>query len=170
MSRSLHDLLLGRGAYAPVPHLLEGLEPHHRQARPNGVAHSLYDHLWHLVFWQEWELAALRGEPTPPVPHAADSWPRADGERPTWDELGDRFAAGAEALAALAEAAEAAPAKTAPAEAASPGAADAGPERRVAVRAGVGQIVAHTAYHAGQMVLLRQMLGAWPPPAGGDTW
>ncbi|GAC1419193.1 MAG: hypothetical protein NVSMB62_11680 [Acidobacteriaceae bacterium] len=29
---------------------------------------------------------------------------------------------------------------------------------------------AHAAYHLGRVVLLRQMLGAWPPPAGGFTW
>lgn len=155
MSRSVHELLLGRGAYAPMPHLLEGLAPHQLEARPHGVTHSLYDQLWHLVFWQEWELASLRGDPTPPVPHAAASWPAEGGERPSWQALGARFEAGAEALAALALAAEG---------------GDVAAERRAAVRAGVGQIVAHTAYHAGQMVLLRQLLGAWPPPRGGDSW
>jgi hypothetical protein len=24
--------------------------------------------------------------------------------------------------------------------------------------------------HLGQVVLLRRLLGAWPPPGGGDTW
>ena len=29
---------------------------------------------------------------------------------------------------------------------------------------------AHNSYHAGQIVVIRQALGAWPPPTGGDTW
>jgi uncharacterized damage-inducible protein DinB len=29
---------------------------------------------------------------------------------------------------------------------------------------------AHNSYHAGQAVLLRQLLGQWPPPSGGLTW
>ncbi len=29
---------------------------------------------------------------------------------------------------------------------------------------------AHNAHHLGQVVLLRQLLGAWPPPAGSWTW
>jgi len=32
------------------------------------------------------------------------------------------------------------------------------------------QMVAHNSYHAGQIALLRRMLGAWPPTGGGDTW
>ena len=28
----------------------------------------------------------------------------------------------------------------------------------------------HNAHHLGQVVLLRQLLGAWPPPAGSYTW
>jgi uncharacterized damage-inducible protein DinB len=31
-------------------------------------------------------------------------------------------------------------------------------------------IGSHTSYHVGQVALLRQMLGAWPPPSGGVTW
>jgi hypothetical protein len=28
----------------------------------------------------------------------------------------------------------------------------------------------HTAHHLGQIIVLRQLLGAWPPPAGSWTW
>jgi len=31
-------------------------------------------------------------------------------------------------------------------------------------------IGSHTSYHVGQVALLRQLLGAWPPPSGGVTW
>ncbi|HEY7817656.1 MAG TPA: hypothetical protein VIG29_05525 [Vicinamibacteria bacterium] len=31
-------------------------------------------------------------------------------------------------------------------------------------------IAGHNSYHLGQVVLLRQLLGAWPPPSGGLTW
>jgi hypothetical protein len=31
-------------------------------------------------------------------------------------------------------------------------------------------LAAHNAYHLGRIVLLRQLLGAWPPPSGGDSW
>lgn len=28
----------------------------------------------------------------------------------------------------------------------------------------------HDSYHLGQVVWMRRLLGAWPPPAGVDTW
>jgi hypothetical protein len=33
----------------------------------------------------------------------------------------------------------------------------------------ITNLVVHNAYHFGRIVLLRQMLGNWPP-GGGDTW
>jgi uncharacterized damage-inducible protein DinB len=31
-------------------------------------------------------------------------------------------------------------------------------------------MASHNSYHAGQVVVLRQLLGSWPPPSGGLTW
>ena len=31
-------------------------------------------------------------------------------------------------------------------------------------------VAQHNAYHLGQIVVLRQVLGIWPPPAGSYTW
>ena len=31
-------------------------------------------------------------------------------------------------------------------------------------------LIAHSAYHFGRMVFLRQLLELWPLPSGGDTW
>jgi len=31
-------------------------------------------------------------------------------------------------------------------------------------------MAAHNSHHLGQVVLLRLMLGAWPPPSGSYTW
>jgi uncharacterized damage-inducible protein DinB len=31
-------------------------------------------------------------------------------------------------------------------------------------------IASHTSHHIGQVVMLRQLLGKWPLPAGGLTW
>jgi uncharacterized damage-inducible protein DinB len=31
-------------------------------------------------------------------------------------------------------------------------------------------VAVHTAHHLGQVILLRQLIGAWPPPAGSWTW
>ena len=31
-------------------------------------------------------------------------------------------------------------------------------------------IANHNAHHLGQVIVLRQMMGQWPPPSGGWTW
>lgn len=31
-------------------------------------------------------------------------------------------------------------------------------------------LMIHNSYHAGQIVMIRKYLNAWPPPDGGDTW
>ncbi len=33
-----------------------------------------------------------------------------------------------------------------------------------------GLLMGHNSCHLGQIVLLRRLLGSWPPPSGGDTW
>ena len=31
-------------------------------------------------------------------------------------------------------------------------------------------MASHISYHIGEIVLLRRIIGKWPPPSGGDTW
>ena len=44
------------------------------------------------------------------------------------------------------------------------------PMRIMTVREQLESLAAHNAYHLGRIVLLRQLLGWWPPPKGGFTW
>jgi uncharacterized damage-inducible protein DinB len=38
------------------------------------------------------------------------------------------------------------------------------------VREALVHVAMHNAHHLGQVITLRQLLGAWPPPAGSYTW
>jgi hypothetical protein len=38
------------------------------------------------------------------------------------------------------------------------------------VREQLESLGAHNAYHFGRIVLLRQLMGLWPPPSGGFSW
>jgi uncharacterized damage-inducible protein DinB len=38
------------------------------------------------------------------------------------------------------------------------------------VRDGLVHIATHNAHHLGQVIVLRQMMGLWPPPAGSWTF
>jgi hypothetical protein len=44
------------------------------------------------------------------------------------------------------------------------------PTRTMTVREQLESLGAHNAYHFGRIVLLRQLLGLWPPPSGGFSW
>ena len=44
------------------------------------------------------------------------------------------------------------------------------PVRIMTVREQLESLAAHNHYHFGRIVLLRQLLGDWPPPSGGFSW
>lgn len=42
--------------------------------------------------------------------------------------------------------------------------------RVMTAREQMESLAAHNAYHFGRVLLLRQMLGVWPPASGGFSW
>lgn len=151
----LQKLLVSNGAFAAPAHILEALSAKEAQVRPPGAPHNLYEELWHTDFWQRLMLSVIRSEPVSYPKHAAESWPN-DNERLTdeaWHRLIERFLVGLEEATELSGSQrleETAGDKT--------------------VREQLESIASHNAYHFGRMVFLRQLLGLWPPPSGGDTW
>lgn len=147
----LQRLLIADGAFATPAHILESLSADQAKTRPPGAPHSLYEELWHMAFWQRLMLSVVRSEPVSYPEHAAESWPE-DNESLTgesWNALVRRF------LAELDEAADVAGSPAVENE---------------KVRGELETLAAHNAYHFGRMVFLRQLMGLWPPPSGGDTW
>ncbi len=143
------------GAFVTPAHVLEHLSAAQAKASPGGAPHNLYEELWHTDFWQRLILSVIHGEPVSFPEHAAEGWPK-DNETLTegaWEGLVSRFLLDLEAAAAVA------------------GSEDL---ERIAgdktVREHLESVAGHNAYHFGRMVLLRQLLGLWPPPSGGDTW
>lgn len=143
------------GGFTPFDRALDGLSGEDAVRRPPGSPHSVAEVLAHMVFWQQRFLAMVDGEQPRPVPHAADGWPTvtADG----WPELVREYHAGLDRYRGLAREAD---------QLARP--LVEGRERSVG--ASVMSYYVHEAHHLGQIILLRRMLGAWPPPGGGDSW
>lgn len=150
--------LTGEGAHVEASKVLEGLDWELAGAQPTSVPHSIYQLVHHITYWDEWVVNWLDGE-DPPIPeHASGSWVDTIGppNREEWDRTVTRFATLSDEL---------------------------GQRTRddlfsTRVAAGVTRtrlemlqtIASHRSYHLGQVVFLRQMLGAWPPPSGGLTW
>ncbi len=147
--------LSGEGAHADSLRIFEALDWKLAGTRPVGAPHSLFQLLNHIVYWQDWVVKWLDGEKLPVPKHASASWPGKEmpGSRKEWDTAVRAFRNGLGRLERGTRAADlmARRGKKCPLEM-------------------LLAIASHNSYHLGQAVLLRQMLGAWPPPSGGLTW
>lgn len=155
INEALQHALSGQGSHVATVTVFDGLDWKAAGARPRNAPHSVYQLLWHMAYWQEWGLKWLDGK-RPTVPkHASGSWPDdpAPPGRQAWTSEVRRFRAGLKRLEKHA------------------GDVDRLPKRGKLTGLGVVQSIAsHNSYHAGEVALLRQMLGSWPPPSGGVTW
>ncbi|MDB5045811.1 MAG: hypothetical protein JWQ08_1861 [Deinococcus sp.] len=149
---ALERLLDEGSAFVPPSRVLSGLSAEAAGQRLEGVPHTIAELVAHLRFWQRYTLALARGEQGVIPAHAADGWPKTDGT--DWDELRQSFLDGLTELKRVAREENLA--------------------RVVRGRDTLGYELSlhaiHNAVHLGQVILLRQMLGVWPPPGGGDTW
>jgi len=159
--------LIANSAFAPPANILEAIEPDAVLAKPHaGIPHNIYAEVWHMAYWQEISLDWVQGKPTPVPDHASGGFPTdaiaAAAEEP-WDQLRARFLAGAENAAAIANDHDDLETLVA-----CPTIGDA--DRTMTIRDQLESLAAHNAYHLGRIVLIRQLLNAWPPPSGGYTW
>ena len=137
-----------RGEFADRARLLSGLTLEQVTVRPEGVSHSIYDELWHLVGYQQ-SIVAPGGPP--PDELFPTSAPESEDE---WLRLVELFLTGARAAADLGRTPERL------AEEIQPG---------LTLGDELNCVAVHSAYHFGKIVALRQRIGAWPPNETGDS-
>lgn len=155
--------LNGDSAFAPPSHILENISEELARRSVAGAPHSIYAEVWHMAFWQRITLHWVSGIETPCPATAAEGFPAAD-EKESWELVRKRFLDGAEEAAKVAgDAAVIENAVRCPSPAGKP-------TRTMTVREQLESLAAHSGYHLGRVVLLRQMMGNWPPPSGGFTW
>jgi uncharacterized damage-inducible protein DinB len=101
-----------------------------------------------MLYWQEWVVKWLDGE-RPAIPkHASVGWPgdAAPASREKWEQAVRRFRNGLQALTRRARQADLL-----------------SEHGRKSPLEMLLMIALHNSYHAGQVVLLRQVLSGWPP-------
>lgn len=159
----LEQTLIGNSYAAAPSHILEDLsEDLARHEIPN-IPHSIHAELWHAAFWQQVTLDWVRGIETPFPAKPSDGFPPSENHE-TWEQLRARFLDTAQQAADIAADATGldqpirCPSR--------PGHAT----RVMSVRDQLISLTAHNAYHLGRIVVLRQLLGVWPPASGGFTW
>jgi uncharacterized damage-inducible protein DinB len=159
----LAQVLIGDSAAAPPAHILEALPAELAHRAITGAPHTIYQELWHIAFWQQVTLDWVSGIETPFPSHPSAGFP-GEGQLESWDQLRQRFFRANQLAAALAddqaklEASVRCPSRSGH------------PVRIMSVREQLESLAAHSAYHFGRIVLLRQLSGAWPHPSGGSSW
>ena len=162
----LSDLIYGKGAHTEATAIVEGLDVRVAGALPSGAPNSIYQVVFHINYWVDYELRRIAGEDPAYPEHAAESWPESPAPRDAadWEATVVRFRTLLEQMRRLSTdpAALARPVKVvSTAHYANQGSS---------VGDVLIQTVVHNSYHLGQVAFLRRMLGAWPPPSGSDTW
>jgi uncharacterized damage-inducible protein DinB len=161
--RGLLEMVTGIsvGFHSPEA-VLHGLTPEQATAKPAGAPHSIAEIVAHMCFWQHcFNQIALNGFTGFPQ-QAQDGWPPCPADQ--WPVLHSRYLAVIRESEHIARTAPDLDAKLLP---------DGVPIpflERDTRGSGVLHGAIHAAHHLGQVVLLRQLMGLWPPPAGSMTW
>jgi uncharacterized damage-inducible protein DinB len=155
------ELLVSPIAHMPPARILDGLSSAQSDVHLPGAAHSVVEIVAHMVHWQSWFLQRCAGVAIPPVAQASLGWPAANAGE--WEPLCGRFLEGVERAVEI-------------------GLDEATSIRRIdppiefppladfTVANAITHIAIHNSHHLGQIIVLRQILGAWPPPEGSYTW
>jgi hypothetical protein len=147
----LVELLNGGSAHADFKKVIDGFPEELRGKTPKGAEHSPWELLEHLRIAQ-WDILDFSRNPDYEAPKWPDDyWPgtAAPPDEKAWDKSVHAFGKDLKAICALVS--------------------DAKTDLFAKIPHGDGQTVLreallvadHNAYHLGQMVLLRRLLGAW---------
>jgi hypothetical protein len=151
LRQQLRELLRGGSAHLNFDKAVAGLPPRLRGAKPTGQPHTPWRLVEHMRIAQ-WDILEFSRNPKHVSPKWPDEyWPKGDGPpRPAdWNRSIRQFRADAKAMQKLI--------------------ADPKKDLLAPLPHGEGQtllreallVADHTAYHLGQLVLIRRLLGAW---------
>jgi len=149
--RLIEWLLDGEWEFAGPPKALAGLSPEDACRPVPGLPYTIAQLLAHADWWQRRRIDSAQGAAWEDFELQVDDWPEFAPE--DWDQLVQSFLASCAELADLVG-----------------NGLDI--QRAVYEDLTVGaMLVSHTlhnAYHLGQIVLIRRLLGLWPPAESGD--
>jgi uncharacterized damage-inducible protein DinB len=157
----MREMLIDTLVHVPPARALEGLTSVDAERRVDGANHSIAEIVAHMDFWQRWFCSRCEGTAEPMVTSAALGWPEVAAG--SWKRLEQQFVAGLERAAALGSDEGSLLSRITPP-------IEFPPIANFTRRDALVHIAHHNGHHLGQVVLLRQLMGLWPPPSGGWTW
>lgn len=164
--RAQIELLHGQAAHVDPIACVEDVSAELASRKVDGFPHSIAALIFQMNYWMSYELRRIRGEQPKFPEHAAESWPEpgATSMPDEWDRLRRDLAW---FLAEYEKMARSSPEEL---ERQVESMREGDKKHAGSVQAVLWQMVVHNSYHLGQIVMIRRMLGAWPPRGGGDTW
>ncbi|MFD1884776.1 DinB family protein [Paenibacillus wenxiniae] len=154
-SRALVQSLVGERGHLPIARALSDIHLKLAGEQVQGLPYTIYQLVSHMSYWQDFMLAHVRGEQPARPPAVADSWPVQTNaaDEASWQVVLDDFLQGIDTACELARTLELAqPLAFIPTE---------------TVAGFLRNIASHNTYHLGEIVIIRRLLGSWPPPGGG---
>jgi uncharacterized damage-inducible protein DinB len=163
--RNVVELLYGKGAHVDPVALVQDVSFESCARTVSGFPHSIWQIVWHMDYWMDYELRRIQGDRPVYPAHASASWPleTAPENDSEWGKAAARFCTLIDELALLAETGE---------ETLNREVEPMHPthlERSSSILAVLWQLVAHNSYHIGQIVLMQRAFGEWTT-VQGDTW
>ncbi|AFZ68221.1 hypothetical protein [Deinococcus peraridilitoris] len=138
----LKSFLMGGQGMASVDRILADLTLEGATRRFEGLPYTVYDLIWHIELCQNLLLQGLAEEQSEiRFPPASEQWPQNQPDEEAFEDLISRVRAGVYEASELAGDPE-----------------DLSERDREILE----DIAAHNAYHWGQVVVLRRLLGSWP--------
>ena len=151
ITRYLQNGLQGKYAHYQTDMLFSGLSWEMAGEKPEGCPHSVWELLFHMNYWQDFILAEMHEEKTESPQDLPESWPSSpfpSNEKEYTDAV-------TQFLKSLGRATQQA----------SKSSLEEGLDGRKRNSADLLMVlINHNSYHAGQVVFVRKLIGAWPPP------
>ncbi|SFB20509.1 MULTISPECIES: DinB family protein [unclassified Bacillus (in: firmicutes)] len=144
--------LHGENAHVDPLEVFEGLRWEMAGEKPENCPYSVWQILNHMIFWQDFYLTYLHGSVPVHPEQDEDSWPdeTAPSNETEWSDTFFQFSKGLK-------------------EADNEAKKDLNVLKDSRLERTRGDILAtlmaHNSYHTGQVALIRQLIGAWPPPS-----
>jgi uncharacterized damage-inducible protein DinB len=156
----MRELLTDTIVHIPPAKALEELSLEEAECHVPGTHHSIAEIVAHMNFWMTWFCDRCEGVSAPMVATAAEGWP--DVEPGSWPAIREAFLDSLARAVAIAERGRLDMSLAPPIEFP--------PLANYTIRDALVHVSVHNAHHLGQVILLRQLMGVWPPPSGSWTW
>ncbi|MEI5905492.1 DinB family protein [Bacillus spongiae] len=147
--------LKGERGHIPIERALSDIDFELAGKRINELPYTIYEQVNHMLYWQDKFLEFLQGRQPDMPTSVKETWPEEDKpqNQEEWETIINRLLLGVEKACEIAMTVKLnEPLEKWPTE----------------HKAGIlRNMASHNSYHLGEIVLMRRLFRAWPPPGGG---